>query len=243
MQTQYDLLSQPGDTKLNLPRLPASYFLGVESLSRLSPGEDKYLLPPPSFGAIDSIAIVGDVAYLFQITQDRQHKISEFLLAVLAYLPEHLHVEFIWVFPLGMWKKVKFKQRQLPDLTAYLEEDSVQKAAPQQRHARMVASNQKLVAKRLRECEEQYKIPVVPFRELTAEQPVQGKQRNQRRQRGQRKQTKQTAAETSLRTAVGFDGAAVRSVRCPSQVKTASHGCINECGFKIDLRGSCMSWA
>ena len=206
MQTQYDLVSQPGDTELCLPGLPTSYFDGVEWLSRLLPG-NKYLMPPQGFGAIDSIAIVDDTAYLFQITQDRGHGINSFLLVVLAYLPEHLHVEFIWVFPLGMWKTYKFRQRQLPSLTEYLEKISAQTTALQMRHFVKVASNQELVARRLQECEEQYKIPLVPFKELTASQPVQGKL------------IKQTVIEASLRRATGFGGAVVSSVRYPSQVR------------------------
>jgi len=207
MQTQYDLVSQPGDTELCLPGLPTSYFHGVEWPSRLLPGDNKYLMPPQGFGAIDSIAIVGDTAYLFQITQGRGHDINNFLLVVLAYLPEHLHVEFIWVFPLGMWKKYKFRQGQLPNLTEYLKKTSAQTTALQMRHFGKVASNQELVARRLQECEEQYKTPLVPFKELTAEQPVQGKL------------IKQNVTEASLRRATGFGGAAASSVRYPSQVR------------------------
>ena len=217
MQTQYDLLSQPGDTMWLLPELPASYFAGVESLSRLSAGEDKYLIPPEGFGAIDSIAIVGNMAYLFQITQNPRHEINEFLAVVLAYLPEHLQVEFIWVLPLHMWKEGKFKQRQLPDLKAYLsklqaktssssaeQKEGVKEATRQQRHKQMVADKESLVAKRLQACEGQYQLGLVPVTESMTEQP---------------KQLKQTAAEASLRTVVGFGRAAVSSVRCLSQVK------------------------
>ena len=229
MQTQYDLQWQPGDTVWSLPRLSASYLVGVESLSRLPPGKDKYLISPASFGAIDSIAVVGNMAYLFQITQDPQHEINNFLLVVLAYLPEHLQVEFIWVFPLHVWKKANLKQKQLPDLTAYLsksqatpskssaaQKEGVQKALPQQRHAHTVASKQELVARRLQACEEQYNIGGVAFREWVSQPSFSW---NGQRIPGGTLQPKQTAAEASLRTAVGSYKAAVSSVRYPSQVK------------------------
>lgn len=169
------------------------------------------------------------MAYLFQITQDPQHEINEFLLVVLAYLPEHLQVEFIWVSPPDVWKKGNLKQKQLPDLTAYLsksqatpskssaaQKEGVQKALPQQRHAHTVASKQELVARRLQACEEQYNIGGVAFREWVLQPSFSW---NGHRIPGGTLQPKQTAAEASLRTPVGSYKAAVSSVRCPSQVK------------------------
>ena len=72
--------------ELKLPALSEHRFSKVEDLQNVST-EDKYLRPPKSFPAIDSIAIVGGTAYLVQITQDLKHDINVGLLSVLACLP------------------------------------------------------------------------------------------------------------------------------------------------------------
>ena len=91
-----ELLKEPKENILQLPVLSVSHFQEVEDLQML-PAGDRYLQPPVNFAAIDSIGIVGDTAYLFQIAQGRRHGINEGLLGVLACLPKRLTVKFFWV--------------------------------------------------------------------------------------------------------------------------------------------------
>lgn len=135
----------PGEEMLELPPLPVRFFWKAEHLSTLPPG-DQYVQPTSSsFEAIDSIAIVGDKAYLLQITQDTQHAINAGLLNILACLPEYLEVEFVWVLPPSIWASQTFNVRDVP-----------QQPSP----GSPAADRWDLVEERLRACQQQYKIPV-----------------------------------------------------------------------------------
>ena len=118
-----DVALQPDDTdaaesstwKLELPALSGHCFSKVEDLQYVTIG-DKYLRPPKSFPAIDSIAIVGGTAYVVQITQDLKHDINSGLLSVLACLPSHLDVRFVWALPGDVWAKDTFNARDVPQI-------------------------------------------------------------------------------------------------------------------------------
>ena len=101
--------------ELELPALSEHRFSKVEDLQSVST-EDKYLRPPKSFPAIDSIAIVGGTAYLVQITQDLKHDINVGLLSVLACLPSHLDVKFVWALPDDLWGQETFNARDVPEI-------------------------------------------------------------------------------------------------------------------------------
>lgn len=135
--------------ELDLPALPSWRFSKVAELSTVPPG-DRYLQPTGStFPAIDSIAVVGSTAYLIQITQNVDHGIKAGLLEVLRYLPAHLKVEFIWALPPRVWAEETFNAKDPPaqqggqPATSGTERDSYD-----------------LIAKRLKACQQQYKIPV-----------------------------------------------------------------------------------
>ncbi|CAL8466521.1 g6057 [Coccomyxa elongata] len=135
----------PRAEMLELPPLPTRYFWKAEDLSSL-PCEDQYVQPQSaSFEAVDSIAIVRNKAYLFQITQDTQHNIKAGLLDVLAYLPQQLEVEFVWVLPPSVWASQTFNRKDMPQKTSL--------GSP-------AAGRWALVEKRLRACQQQYKIPI-----------------------------------------------------------------------------------
>jgi hypothetical protein len=146
----------PGAELLELPPLPVKYFWKAEDLASL-PSGDKYVQPTSSsYEAIDSIAIVQNKAYLFQITQDTQHDIKTGLLDVLACLPEQLEVEFVWVLPPSVWASQTFNRKDLP-----------QKPSP----GSPAADRWALVEERLRACQQQYKIPVQVWSSVPQMQP------------------------------------------------------------------------
>lgn len=97
----------------DLPALPVQYISRVEDL-RDVPGGDMYVQPPLNFAAIDSIAILGGKAYLVQITQNVKHSISVGLLSVLACLPRHLEVVFVWALPAHVWAQKIFNRKPVP---------------------------------------------------------------------------------------------------------------------------------
>ena len=97
----------------DLPALPVQYISRVEDL-RDVPGGDVYVQPPLNFAAIDSIVILGGKAYLVQITQNVKHNISVGLLSVLACLPRHLEVVFVWALPSHVWAQKIFKRKPVP---------------------------------------------------------------------------------------------------------------------------------
>ena len=146
----------PGAQMLELPPLPVRYFWKAEHLYSL-PSGDQYVQPTSSsFEAIDSIAIVRNKAYLFQITQDTQHDIKTGLLDVLACLPKQLEVEFVWVLPPSVWASQTFNMKDLP-----------QQPSP----GSPAADRWELVEQRLRACQQQYKIPVQVGSDVHPRQP------------------------------------------------------------------------
>ena len=145
---------RPGDETLQLPPLKVSYFSSVEDLGKLSPG-DRFLQPPIGFAAIDSIGVVGNKAYLFQVTRSLSHKLNVGLLAVLAWLPGHLEVEFVWVLPIEIWQKQTFNSRDVPEL------DSDNKISLSQQD--LISTKEELVAQRLEACRVQFKVGI-PFK-------------------------------------------------------------------------------
>ena len=110
-----DRAAARGTWKLELPALSEHCFSQVEDLQYVTPG-NKYLRPPKSFAAIDSIAIVGGTAYLLQITQDLKHDINIGLLSVLACLPSHLDVRLVWALPHDVWAQDTFNARDIPQI-------------------------------------------------------------------------------------------------------------------------------
>lgn len=108
--------SSPSDERrLNLKKLPVFYFTHAKELENL-PDDDVYLQPTaPNYPAIDAIAICGSKAYLFQVTRSGSHTIDKKLCNVLAYLPAHLEVEWIWVLPPEIWADSSFNVRKVPN--------------------------------------------------------------------------------------------------------------------------------
>ncbi len=98
-----------------LPALPVQYISRVEDLRDVPTG-DMYVQPPMNFAAIDSIAILGGTAYLMQITQDIKHDLNVGLLSVLACLPAHLEVRFVWALPAQVWASKTFNSRDVPQI-------------------------------------------------------------------------------------------------------------------------------
>ena len=101
--------------ELKLPVLSEHRFSKVEDLQHVST-EDTYLRPPKFFPAIDSIAIVGGTAFLVQITQDLKYDINVGLLSVLACLPSHLDVKFVWALPDDVWGQETFNAGDVPQI-------------------------------------------------------------------------------------------------------------------------------
>ena len=100
-----------------LPALPVQHISRAEDLLDL-PDEDIYVQPPMQFAAIDSIAIVGCTAYLVQIAEDVKHDITVDLLSVLACLPSHLQVRFVWALPAHVWEKHIFNRKVIPQIAS-----------------------------------------------------------------------------------------------------------------------------
>ena len=103
--------------KFMLPLLPVHYISRVEDLLDV-PAGDMYVQPPRSFAAIDSIAILGGTAYLVQITEDVERNITVGLLSVLACLPSHLEVRFVWALPAHVWEKHTFNRKPIPQIAS-----------------------------------------------------------------------------------------------------------------------------
>ena len=101
--------------KFTLPALPVHHISTVEDL-RDVPAGDTYVQPPMNFAAIDSIAILGGTAYLIHITQDVEQDINVGLLSVLACLPMHLEVSFVWALPAHVWGQSTFNARAVPQI-------------------------------------------------------------------------------------------------------------------------------
>ena len=101
--------------KFMLPALPVHHISTAEDL-RDVPAGDTYVQPPMNFAAIDSIVILGGTAYLMQITQDVKHDINVGLLSVLACLPWHLEVRFVWALPAHVWAQSTFNARDVPQI-------------------------------------------------------------------------------------------------------------------------------
>ena len=100
-----------------LPALPVQYINRVEDL-RVVPAGDMYVQPPVNFAAIDSIVIMGGIACLVQITQDVKHDINVGLLSVLACLPAHLEVRFVWALPNEVWARSTFNRKPVPQIAS-----------------------------------------------------------------------------------------------------------------------------
>ena len=135
--------------EVTLPALPSWRFSKAAELSTLPPG-DRYLQPTGStFPAIDSIAVVGNTAYLIQMPQNTDHGVNAGLLELLRALPADLEVEFIWALPPRVWAEQTFNAKDLP---------------AQQGHQPATSGPERdsydLIAERLKACEKQYKIPV-----------------------------------------------------------------------------------
>ena len=148
------LLMRSGDEILELPQLEKTFLPSVEKLRGLSPG-DLFLQPPAGFPAIDSICIVGNKAYLFQVTRDLAHKLNVGVLAVLACLPRHLDVEFIWVLPFETWQLETFTSKDLPELADFEKTEKLRIGQQQ-----LVKNEEELVNRRLKACRQQYKIGI-----------------------------------------------------------------------------------
>ena len=97
--------------------LPVHYINRVEDL-RDVPAGDLYVQPPMNFAAIDSVAIMGGTAYLMQITQEVGHDINVGLLSVLACLPAHLEVRFVWALPAEVWEQGTFNRKPIPQIAS-----------------------------------------------------------------------------------------------------------------------------
>ena len=101
--------------KFTLPALPVHHISTVEDL-RDVPAGDMYVQPPMNFAAIDSIAILGGTVYLIHITQDVKQDINVGLLSVLACLPWHLEMRFVWALPAHVWGQSTFNARAVPQI-------------------------------------------------------------------------------------------------------------------------------
>ena len=142
---------QRGDdvAEMKWPALSSWRFNNASQLETVPYG-DRYLQPIGcSFPAIDSIAVVGHTAYLICITENVDCGIDAGLLEVLKYLPPHLEVEFIWALPPGVWDQKAFSARDMPAHQG-------DRPAAYTRESSFFFK----IAKRLRSCQKQYKIPV-----------------------------------------------------------------------------------
>ena len=100
-----------------LPALPVHYISKVEDLLNV-PAGNMYVQPPVNFAAIDSIPILGGTAYMVQITEDVERNITVGLLSVLACLPSHLEVRFVWALPAHVWEKRTFNRKPIPQIAS-----------------------------------------------------------------------------------------------------------------------------
>ena len=113
--------------EFDLPALPVHYINRVEDL-RDVPAGDLYVQPPMDFAAIDSIAIIGGTAYLVQFALDVKHDINVGLLSVLACLPSHLEVRFVWALPAEVWEQSTFNRKPIPQIASLSQPVHIDKA-------------------------------------------------------------------------------------------------------------------
>lgn len=151
--------STEGVRLFSLEKLPVSYFTIPEELRSLAPG-DTYVQPRlPNYPAIDAMTIVGSKVTLFQVTRSTRHKINAGLCKVLAYLPPHLEVEWVWVMPPEIWSGKAFNVKTVPTLAqaGFSDEELGQ-------------IDVRLVEARLQAVQTQFKMAVLQLR--TDEQPA-----------------------------------------------------------------------
>lgn len=143
----------------SLEKLPVSYFTIPEELRSLDPG-DTYVRPRfPDHPAIDAMTIVGSKVYLFRVAMSARHKINAGLCKILAYLPTHLEVEWVWVMPPKIWSGKAFSAKTVPTLAqAGFSDEELQQIDVQ------------LVEARLQAVQTQYKMAVLQLR--TDKQPA-----------------------------------------------------------------------
>lgn len=196
---------------LELPRLSTKYISKAEDLSVLPPG-DWYVEPLQGFAAIDSIAIVGNKAYLIQITQNPQHDINAGLLDVLEWLPEQLEVEFVWVLPQSIWEKETFNVKKAP------EQPKPDSSATDS----LAAGKREMVQQRLEACKQQFKIPVQIAPDPPSKQP-------------QPRSPLQPSPQASLRSGAGIGRTAAPGVRRLGQV------CLPALAFCLAPHGTVFS--
>ena len=106
-----------GTWGFTLPALSLHYISRVEDLLDV-PAGDMYVQPPMHFAAIDSILIVGGTAYLVQTTENLKQGINVGLLSVLACLPSHLEVKFIWALPADVCRHSTFNRKTVPQIAS-----------------------------------------------------------------------------------------------------------------------------
>lgn len=101
--------------------------------------DNTYVKPAASnFKTVDSIAFVGNIAYLFQTTSNLTHTISRGVLTLFAEIPEKYQVKFIWVLFPEDWQVEDFNSKIIPSVSTA---DVAQ-----------FAKKLPLVKKRVREC-------------------------------------------------------------------------------------------
>ena len=105
------------------------------------PAGNMYVQPPVNFAAIDSIPILGGTAYMVQITEDVERNITVGLLSVLACLPSHLEVRFVWAAAGSCVGKAHIQQKAHPadsqsELSITHRQGSQQKGCSELRKAR-----------------------------------------------------------------------------------------------------------
>ena len=155
--------SSPAGARLfRLEKLPLSYFTIAEELRSLIPG-DTYVQPRfPNDAAIDAMTIVGSKVYLFQVTGSTRDKINAGICKLLACLPAHLEVEWVWVMPPEIWSGNAFSVKTVPTLAeAGFSDEELEQIDVQ------------LVEARLKAVQTQYKMAVLQLR--TGKQPAEEK--------------------------------------------------------------------
>ena len=151
--------SPEGARLFSLEKLPVCYFTIPEELRSLDPG-DTYVRPRfPDHPAIDAMTILGSKVHLFRVAMSARHKINAGLCKILAYLPAHLEVEWIWVMPPEIWSGKTFNAKTVPTIDqAGFSDEELQQIDVQ------------LVEARLRAVQKQYKMAALQLR--TDKQPA-----------------------------------------------------------------------
>ena len=138
------------ERRLEFPELPMIYFANPEELQRI-PDYNVYLQPTVrNFPAIDALVVLDGKVYLFQATRYARHVIKEQLLKVLAHLPAHLEVDWVWVLLPSLCAPDRFNARKVPtfDGTGFEGEKA------------------RLIEKRLKAIEVQYRMAVKELKEI-----------------------------------------------------------------------------